>query len=117
MFIEESTLYVVLVKQHLDAEWVDERGKAIPTPSSTLNELFEANDSIKEVTVVDGEVVSDCYGNEAQSVFFQIDCVTEADALSLQNDIEDWNEQQTEDCFCYNADELVSSMSDNTTCK
>ena len=97
----ESNIYIGLVKNQLDAEWFDSKDKAIPTPSSMLKKLLDAKNCIEVMTIEDCEGVTDCYGNEAESFLIHIQCSTEADAMSLKSDIEDWNEQQTEDCFCY----------------
>ena len=101
VFTDESTLYVGLVKKHSDAEWVDIEGNATSKPIGTLWELLRENEGIQSISHIEGGLVYDGYGNKEKCIVFQVECVTEADAMSLKSDIEDWNEQQTEDCFCY----------------
>lgn len=112
MFREKSILYIAFVKEHLDGEMFEESRsapytwRACPTSRNSLRELFAAkNHHIKSIAVSDGCATYDSWGDVFQSEFFVIDCVTEADALSVQNDIDNWNEEQTEDCFAYFADE------------
>jgi hypothetical protein len=116
IFTDKGTLIIGLVKQHLDAEWFTDEGKAIPTSSRTFKEPLMANGSVWDIAVKNGGLVEDGYGNEEESVLYKVECVTDADAMSLKGDIEDWNEQQTEDCFCY-THELVSSLIANATSK
>ena len=109
---ENSTLYVGLVTEFLNDEGFDVNGKSIPTPSSTFSALLETYEDI-EVTqfcVVLGG--TDCYGNPNDSILFEIQCATEADAMSLQNDIDDWNEEQTDDCFAYRSPNEVHRVTD-----
>jgi len=128
---DNATLYVCLVAKHLQTEWVDESGKSLPNSYSTFEALLEANDSIKRTDVGIPPYVYDCYEKRRKGLVYKIQCITEADAISLQNDIEDWNEEQVEDCFGFNAPffyqtdksynrrrkQLVSSLSANTPCK
>ena len=110
VFTDESTLYVGLVKQHSDTEWIDIEGNATSKPIGTLYELLRENEGTQSIWVADSGIVYDGYGNEEQSVLFQVKCVTEADAMSLKSDIEDWNEQQIEDCFCYSKFKLIPTF-------
>jgi hypothetical protein len=109
---ENSTLYVGLVREFLKAEWLDVNGKSLPTPSSTFSALLETYEGIEimEFCVVLG--VTDGYGNPNDAILFEIQCATEADAMSLQNDIDDWNEEQVEDCFTYYSPNEVIRASD-----